>query len=113
MGISFVVGVVITAFLAVRLLLPMAAMGLLGMASAGAQATTNALYSGDSATRLTVLTQLKQTFDANPAITFDEQSSAWILPAVERCKTDSDPEVVALAEELASDIKDKTTQPPQ
>jgi hypothetical protein len=116
-GISFATGVAITAFIAFRLLLPIAAtgmtMGMLGMASAGAHAATNALYSGDSPTRLAVLAQLKQSIDAQPTITFDVQTSAWILPAIEQCKTDGDPEVVTLAELLASDIKDKTTQPPQ
>lgn len=117
MGISFAIGVAITAYLAFRLLLPIAAtgitMGMAGMASASAHATTSALYAGDSATRLAVLTQLKQTFDAQPTMTFDHQTSAWILPAIEQCKTDVDPEVVSLAEELAIYVKDKTQPPPQ
>jgi hypothetical protein len=117
MGISFAIGVAITAFIAFRLLLPIAAtgmtMGMIGMASAGAQTTTNALYSGDSATRLTVLTQLQQTFDAQPTMTFDQQTSAWILPAIEQCNTDVDPEVVSLAQKLATYVHDKTTQAPQ
>jgi hypothetical protein len=116
MGISFAMGVAITAFLAFRLLFPIAAtgvaMGMIGMASAGAHATTVALYSGDSATRLTVLTQLQQTFDAQPAMTFDHQASAWILPAIEECKTDRDPEVVALAGKLFTYIKSKTQPAP-
>jgi hypothetical protein len=115
MGLSFAVGVAITAFFAFRFLFPIAAtgmaMGMIGLASASAHATTNALYSGDSATRLTVLTQLKQAFDADPAMTYDVQTAAWILPAIEQCKTDGNLEVVALAEELGSDIKDKTTPP--
>jgi hypothetical protein len=57
------------------------------------------------------LTQLKQAFDADPAMTYDVQTAAWILPAIEQCKTDGNLEVVALAEELGSDIKDKTTPP--
>jgi hypothetical protein len=113
MGISFAIGVAITAFIAFRLLLPIAAMGMLGMASASAHATTIALYSGDSATRLTVLTQLQQTFDAQPTMTFDQQTSAWMLPAIEQCKTDLDPEVVSLAEKLATCIKDNTQPEPQ
>jgi hypothetical protein len=117
MGISFAIGVAITAFIAFRLLLPIAAtgmtMGMIGMASAGAHATTSALYSGDSAMRLTVLTQLQQTFDAQPSMTFDTQTSAWILPAIEQCKTDVDPDVASLAEELATYVKDKTQPAPQ
>ena len=74
-------------------------------------ATTNALYSGDSATRLTVLTQIQQEVDTQPTITLDHQTSAWILPAIEQCRKDVDPEVVSLAEELAICIKEKT-QPP-
>lgn len=88
-------------------------MAMIGMASASAQATTNALYSGDSATRLTVLTQLQQSFDAQPTITFDHQTSAWILPAIEQCEKDMDPEVVSRAKELAIYVKNKTQPPPQ
>lgn len=117
MGISFAIGVAITAFIAFRLLLPIAGtgmtMGLIGIASAGAHATTNALYSGDSATRLTVLTQLQKTFAAQPAMTLDHQTSEWILPAIEHCRTDADPEVVSLAEELATYIRDNTRPTPQ
>ncbi|MDX1964603.1 MAG: hypothetical protein SFX18_15740 [Pirellulales bacterium] len=117
MGISFAIGVAITAFIAFRLLLPIAAtgmtMGMIGMAFVGSHATTNALYSGDSATRLTVLTQLQQTFDAQPTVTFDHQTSEWILPAIEQCRTDADPEVVSLAEKLATYIKDNTQPAPQ
>ncbi len=117
MGISFAVGVAITAFIAVRLLFPIAAtgmtMGLIGLSSASAHTTTSALYSGDSEMRLTVLTQLKQTFDTQPAQTFDAQTAGWLLPAIEQCKTDGDPDVVALAEELASYVNDKTSPPPQ
>ena len=119
MGISFAVGVAITASITPRVVeLPITAMGahmgtLVGMASASANATTSALYSGDSEMRLTVLTQLKQTFDTQPVQTFDVQTTAWILPAIEQCKTDGDPEVAALAEELASYVNDKTSPPPQ
>jgi len=73
--------------------------------------TTNVLYSGDSTTRLTVLTQIRQEVDAQPTITFDQQTSAWILPAIEQCKKDMDSEVGSLAEELAICMKEKT-QPP-
>lgn len=117
MGVSFGIGVAITAFIALRLLLPIAAtgmgMGLVAMASASASATTNALYTGDSATRLAVLTQLQEIFDAQPTMTFDNQTSAWMLPAIEHCKTDVDPEVASLAEELATYVREKTQPPPQ
>lgn len=110
-GISFSVGVALTAYFAVRLLFPIV-LGMFGLFLTGAQATTSALYSGDSATRLTVLTQLKQAFDEQPTMTFDVQTAEWILPAVDQCKTDIDPKVVALAEELACYVREKTTQPP-
>lgn len=116
MGIAFTAGVAITAFIAVRMLFPIAAtgmtMGLMGLASASASATINALYSGDSETRLTVLTGLKQSFDSQPTQSFDAQTAAWILPAIEHCQTDGDPDVVALAEELAGYVKDRTLPPP-
>lgn len=108
MGISLAAGVVITAVMALQLLLPIAVGGLIGVASAGAQATLNALYSGDSEARLIVLTQLKQTFDQQTSTPLDESTAVWILPAIEHCKSDADPSVIALAEELLSDIKLRT-----
>jgi hypothetical protein len=111
-GILLAIGAAIMGFIAIRVLTGML-MAMIGMASASAQATTNALYSGDSATRLTVLTQLQQTFDTQPTMTFDHQTSAWILPAIEQCRKDVDPEVVSLADELAIYVKDKTQPPPQ
>ena len=117
MGISFAVGVAITAFIAVRLLFPIAAtgmtMGLVGLSSASANATTSALYSGDSEMRLTVLTQLKQSFDTQPTQTFDTTTANWILPAIKQCQTDADPEVVILADELIEFINANTLSPPQ
>jgi hypothetical protein len=113
MGISFAAGAAIMAVLAVRLLSPIVVMGLLGIAAAGANATTNALYFGDSATRLAALTQLKQSFEAEPTPTIDAQTAAWILPAIEQCKTDGDAEVVAMAEQLATDIRAKATDLPE
>lgn len=110
-GILLAIGAAIMGFIAIRVLTGMM-MATIGMASASAQATTNALYSGDSATRLTVLTQIRQTFDAQPTVTLDHQTSAWILPAIEQCKKDVDPAVVSLAEELAIYVKDKTQPPP-
>ncbi len=100
MGASFAVGVTLTVVVAARILLPIAALGLVGLASAGAKATISALYSGDSEMRLTVLTQLKQSFDTQPSQKFDPQTADWILPAIEQCLTDVDPNVVALADEL-------------
>ena len=111
-GILLSIGAAIMGFIAIRVLTGMM-MAMIGIASASVQATTNALYSGDSATRLTVLSQLQQTFDTQPTMTFDHQTSAWILPAIEQCKKDVDPAVVSLAEELATYVKDKTQPPPQ
>ncbi|MDB4634042.1 hypothetical protein OAG76_01420 [Rubripirellula sp.] len=121
MGSSFAVGVAVTSVIAAKLLFPIAAtgmttgmtMGLVGMVQASSAATLNALYSGDSEMRLTVLTQLKQSFDAQPTQKFDTAAAAWILPAVEHCKTDKDPAVVALADELVEFINDNTLPPPQ
>jgi len=116
MSVSFVVGVAITAYIAFQLLLPMVAagmtVGMVGMAGAATHAVTNALCCGDSATRLDVLTRLKQAFDAEPAMVLDCAASAWILPALEQCKTDPDPKVVSLAEELAIGVKQRTPASP-
>lgn len=76
-------------------------------------ATTNALASGDSAIRWCVLTEMQHEIDTHPTMTFNHQTSAWILPAIEQCKKDVEPEVVSLAEELAMCIKEKTQPPPQ
>jgi hypothetical protein len=100
MGASLAVGVTLTVVVAAKILLPIAATALVGLASAGANATTSALYSGDSDTRLTVLTQIKQSFDTQPSQQFDPQTADWILPAIEQCLTDVDPNVVALADEM-------------
>ena len=117
MGVSFAVGVAITFFMAVRLLAPIAVtgmtFGLVGMASASANATTNALYSGDSEMRLAVLTQLKQSFVTQPPQSFDATVANWILPALKQCLTDADPEVVALAGELVDFITANTLPPLQ
>ena len=117
MGISFAVGVAISLFIAVRLLAPIAVtgmtFGMVGLASSSANSTTSALYSGDSAMRLTVLTQLKQSFDSQPPQTFDATAANWILPAIKQCQTDTDPEVVALADELIEFINANTLPLPQ
>jgi hypothetical protein len=116
MGVSFVVGVAITAYIAFILLLPMAAagitVGMVGVTSAATHAVTNSLCCGDSATRLDVLTRLKQAFDTEPAMLLDCAASAWILPALEQCKTDPDPKVVSLAEELAIGVKQRKPASP-
>jgi len=117
MGLSFAAGVAVTAAVAVATLLPLAAtgltMGLAGMAAASVNATTQTLYTGDSASRLTVLTYLKQSFETQAPQPIDPQLSAWILPAIEQCKTDADPVVVDFATELADYITDNTPLPAQ
>lgn len=110
MGLSFATGVAVTAVIAARLVLPIAAtgltMGMVGLATASTNATVSALYSGDSEMRLTVLTQLKLSFDSQPEQKIDSQTAAWILPAIETCKTDNDPRVVELADEVIAFISE-------
>ena len=117
MGVSFAVGVAIKLFIAARLLTPIAVtgmkFGMVGLASASAHATTSALYSGDSEMRLNVLRQPKQSFDSQPPQTFDATAANWILHAIKLCQTDTDPEVVALADELIEFINANTLPPPQ
>ena len=62
--------------------------------------------------RLTVLTQLKQSFDTQPSQKFDPQTADWILTAIEQCLNDVDPNVVALADELIVVININTSSPP-
>jgi hypothetical protein len=109
---SFAVGVATTAYISVRLISFAAtgmAMALVGLASASMDATVNALYTGDSATRLTVLTELKKSLESQTPQPIDPQLSAWILPAIELCRTDADPVVVDVATELADYIYSNTT----
>lgn len=117
MGVSFAVGVAITLIIAVRLLAPIAVtgmtLGMVGLASESVNATTSALYSGDSEMRLTVLTQLKQSFGTQPTQKFDTATANWILPAIKQCQTDADPVVVAIADELVAFINDNTLPSPQ
>lgn len=117
MGVSFVVGAGITAYIAFQLLLPMVAagmtVGMVGLASAATHAVTNALCCGDSATRLDVLTRLKEAFDAEPAMALDGEASAWILSALEPCRTDRDPRVVSLAEGIATSVKQRANPSPR
>ena len=112
MGVSFAIGVAVTAVIAVSLVLPVAVSSL-GLASESANAIVSNLYSGDSEMRLTVLTYLKKSFETQPSQKYDSPTVAWILPAVEQCKTDSDPKVVELASEVADHINNNTVPPPQ
>jgi len=111
LGASFIVGAAVMAIIAVRMGTT-ALTVLVGVVSADLKATTNALYNGDSKTRLTLLTQINQSFGSQTPQPIDSQSAAWILPAIEQCRTDSDPEVVALAGKLADYINDNTSLAP-
>lgn len=117
MGLSFAAGVTVTAVIAVALLLPIATtsftIGMVGLASASTNATINGLYSGDSEMRLTVLKQIKESFVTQPPQKFDSQMVAWILPAIESCKTDKNPKVVELAIEIANYLKNDTLPQPK
>lgn len=117
MGLSFAAGAAVTATVAVLTLVPLAVtgltMGLAGMAAASVNATAQTLYTGDSASRLTVLNYLKQSFETQAPQPIDPQLSAWILPAIEQCKTDADPVVVDFAAALANHITDNTAPPAQ
>jgi hypothetical protein len=109
----FMAGSAITAVVAARLLLPVAAagltMGMLGLAAATSwSATLNGLQLGDSETRLAILTQLQQALTTQPPQQFDAQSNAMIVSALKQCETDSDPQVVALAGDLIEWIENNT-----
>lgn len=112
MGVSFTLGVAVTAVATLPIIAGLAAqsagMQIIGMISASSSATMAVLNSGDSASRFTVLTQLKQVFESPELQKIDPQVAAIILPAVEQCKADSDPEVVELASELIKMIEDNT-----
>jgi hypothetical protein len=84
---SFIVGAAVMAIIAVRVGTTVGTTALVGVVSADLNATTNALNDGDSKTRLTVLTQINQSFDSPTPQPIDPQSAAWILPAIEQCLT--------------------------
>jgi len=105
-AVSFISGVVITAVVAIALMLP---VGLAGLASASVNATVNSLYAGDSETRLTALNHLQKSCEDASPNSIDPQMAAWILPAIEQCQTDPDPAVVDAATELALYITINTT----
>ena len=110
-GLCLTCGVVVIAgrFIAslVTLIAPMAELMLTH--------TFDSLYSGDSDTRLSILsgllTQLQQGPDEQPTHPIDPQFTAWILPALEQCKGDCDPAVVELAYELVEILKKHTSSP--
>lgn len=112
MGMSFSVGVAVTIFIAVRVLFPIAATGMtLGMVAivqAQSAAGLNVLYAGDSSARKTVLTQLKESFDAQPKQSFGDDVADLILPALKACRSDGDHDVVELADGLVKFIEDNT-----
>ena len=114
MGGSFALGVVVTAILAFRLMLPLATANLaLGALTTMSQATTNALYTGDSATRLQVLTQLEAAFNGEQFQQIDPAVADWFKPAFESCRTDQDANVVAAADRLIELLDCKTEPPPR
>mgnify|MGYP006196495213 CR=1 FL=1 len=90
-----------------------ATTGMIGLASASAQSTINALYSSDSETRHRILTELNAAFNAQPTQKFDTQTADWILPALNQCKTDEDSNVVALANEIIEYIGNNMISAPQ
>ena len=107
MGLAFGLGVTITAVIAAQLLFPVAAIGMtMGLASASLNSISNALNNGNSQQHLTVLLQLKDSLSTvtNP----DPNLAAWIASSVEKCRTDKDPSVVDLAEEIMKMIANKS-----
>lgn len=117
MGLSFAVGVTVTAVITVAFLLPIATtsftIGMAGLVSASANATINGLYSGDSEMRLAVLNQMKESFVTQQQQSIDPQMVTWILPAIESCKTDRNPKVVELASEVAHYLQNNTLPQPK
>jgi len=97
-------GVAATVVIAAKVLLPIAAKGfgeIVGaIAAAAAESTKEVLHHGDSAQRLTLLTQLKESFATADLKEIDPQVAEWFRPGLEECGKDEDPNVVALAVEL-------------
>ncbi|MFO0906413.1 MAG: hypothetical protein U0939_25635 [Pirellulales bacterium] len=106
---SFIAGAAVSAFVAVGLLAPVASvgfsLGMAGLASAGMASVLHALYAGDSATRLTTLEQLEQTFLSNPNQPVDPALAEMLLPALRQCEGDSDWKVALLASQLIECIE--------
>jgi hypothetical protein len=101
LGSGVVLGAAVTAAVAVRLLMPLAGVGLAVLLTSSGPAIINALASGDSETRMEVLLGLEETLNTPGQARLDAQTASWLLMALELCATDPDPEVVLLAEEVA------------
>ena len=104
MGTSFGLGGVVTAIVAARFVVPIAAagmvIGLAGLASASITEIVNVLHTGTSQARFEALTQLKNHWVDQPQAKIHPQLAEWLLPALRRCETDDDLRVVVLAAEV-------------
>ena len=101
MSLSFAAGVAVT----LRTVVPVAmTMGLVGLATQGANQITSVLFAGSSAERLQVLTTLSAHFNGPNAPATDMSSWNFIEPALQACLSDPDPGVTKLAGELLETI---------
>ncbi len=111
-ALSFSLGAAVTAFIAVRLFLPVAGAGwFIGIAALSLAAATEmktTLMHGNSEQRLMVLTQLRDSLSTPNAPPIDSQVVEWITPALTACQEDGDPKVVELATDLLQSIVDNT-----
>ena len=77
----------------------------------------DSLYFGNSATRVGVLTslltQIKQTPDAQSRNPIESQSTVWIRQALEECKGDCDPYVVEITFELIELLNNHDSSTPE
>lgn len=116
LAVSIVVGIAVAAYLVIRFVLHVLsagmAVGTMGLVMMGAYEFPNQLANGDSEMRLELLRQLKQQFDTQPALSMDSQAAEWLLPAIEQCKIDGNPEVVWLADDVAAYISERTLPGP-
>ena len=107
MLLAFGLGAAVTATNAARMLLQVAAVGMtMGRASASLDSISNTLHEGDSDQRLEVLAQLKESLSSFANV--DPHLAEWIAPAIEKCRTDPNPRVVDLANEIGIIITAKS-----
>jgi hypothetical protein len=74
--------------------------------------TNDNLYCGESPNRLVILSQFKQAFDQQPEMKLSPEISAWLVPAIDQCRNDCDPEVALIAGELVRVIEERSQPPP-
>ena len=94
------IGTVVMFMVTVGVVLPAVGSGIVSMTLGAISEADNVLRNGDSEQRLAILNQFKQAIDASSLSMQDPQLRQWLEPRLIACRSDADPRVVALADEI-------------